>query len=410
MKELFEDAKKIYVLPKIQNHFILTDSEVLKYCRERDFISIIVPFFDTESRIKKNILVKNNLFSYIKMYSNLFGGSIDIGNNFLSQAYMEAEKKSGEKLDLQEINPIAIIENYFHYGVEQHVHYGFIYMGRIPKNIKISEKCVTKDVTDKFLFNNNHNELILKFVKNYIDNYKGEDKQVINEIIAAKKINYSQLKSKKELFLKDNNIDLSDLYAFKVKIKNDILSFGPKRIIDVACGDDSLLFDILRENNEIIGYANDVVYKCLEYQMKINKDIENVFFSNHNVKNLPFKKKSFDVLIAKNLFHHLLSIKHYNNYRNFNVISGFIKNALDISKVVIIVEPLNILEQNENGKLLHEKFYIEIAHEVKGTNYYFKNAELQQIILNIKDAVIIENEIIETNNGRYKYVILKHKT
>lgn len=92
MKKLFEDAKKIYVLPKIQNHFILTDSEVLKYCRERDFISIIVPFFDTESRIKKNILVKNNLFSYIKMYSNLFGGSIDIGNNFLSQAYMEAEK------------------------------------------------------------------------------------------------------------------------------------------------------------------------------------------------------------------------------------------------------------------------------------------------------------------------------
>ena len=69
---------------------------------------------------------------------------------------------------------------------------------------------------------------------------------------------------------------------------------------------------------------------------------------------------------------------------------------------MIIVEILCYKEQNDPGKILHDKFYGEILKETKNKEY-LSEKQLDELFSdhNIEKQ---SDAVVETQNGRYKYV------
>lgn len=117
--------------------------------------------------------------------------------------------------------------------------------------------------------------------------------------------------------------------------------------------------------------------------MKVN-------FSCLDAVTAPFKDNVFDILFCKNLLHHLSK----------DEIKDFIKNALRISKILIIVEILDYKEQNEEGKKMHDEFYCGILKEARN-KIYLTEKKISRIFNGYNITI---EDTVSTNNGRYKYL------
>lgn len=69
---------------------------------------------------------------------------------------------------------------------------------------------------------------------------------------------------------------------------------------------------------------------------------------------------------------------------------------------MVIVEILCYREQNNSGKILHDKFYDEILKETKNKEY-LSERQLNELFSS-PDIEIQSDSVVETQNGRYKYV------
>lgn len=162
--------------------------------------------------------------------------------------------------------------------------------------------------------------------------------------------------------------------------------------MDIACGDDDIVYDFLKINNSIKVFANDIALAYLENYHYNKKDHNKIFFSNLNAVELPFKPGTIDIMFCKNLLHHLSRTDRRK----------LISRCLKICKTMIIVEILCYKEQNDPGKILHDKFYGEILKETKNKEY-LSEKQLDELFSdhNIEKQ---SDAVVETQNGRYKYV------
>ena len=389
-KEIFEYYRNIYDLPLIKTNFYQDDYRAMNYCEDRDFVALVVPFGDPDGDLANKTVVQNNLVSYTKMYSDLIGGSARPDRDFLSSAIEIAKKKANLKL-LEEFTPIALIENTFTYEKKQQSHYGIVFMARIPKGRSLGKDVVSKSINEKVYFANPHNQVLFELAKKYVENYK-TNKILQDEIKFSRKIKLKDIKNTKKKFLIENNIDLKDYYDFKRNIVEEIRKVAPKSIMDIACGDDDIIYDFIKINNNIKVFANDIALSYLENYHYNKKDHSKIMFSNLNAVELPFKSNAIDIIFCKNLLHHL----------GRNDRKKLITRCLEICKTMIIVEILCYKEQNDSGKILHDKFYGEILKETNNKEYLCKK-QLDELFSE-PNIEIQSDSVVETQNGRYKYV------
>ena len=261
-QEIFEYYRNIYDLPLIKTNFYQDDYRAMNYCEDRDFVALVVPFGEPSGDLANKIVVQNNLVAYTKMYSDLIGGSARPDRDFLSSA-IEIAKKKANLRSLEEFTPIALIENTFTYEKKQQSHYGIVFMARIPKGRSLGKDVVSKSINEKVYFANPHNQVLFELAKKYVENYR-TNKILQDEIKFSRKLGLKDIKNKKKKFLNDNNIDLKDYYEFKKSIVREIRRTAPKSIMDIACGDDDIIYDFLKINNNIKVFANDIALAYLE--------------------------------------------------------------------------------------------------------------------------------------------------
>lgn len=387
--------KAIYDLPLVKTEFMQDDPRAMDYCEGRDFVALVVPFGDPSGTLRNQIVVQNNLVSYTKMYSDLLGGSARQDRDFLLSA-IEIVKKKANLSHLEEFTPIALIENHFTYITKKHPHYGVVFMARIPKGKDLGRDVVSKPINDRVYFANPHNQKLFELAKEYVEKYK-TNKSLQAEIDYARKTKIKDTKSKKKKFLEDNKIDLTDYYNFKKDIVADIKMASPKSIIDIACGDDEIIYDFLNLNDNVKVYANDIALAYLENFHYYRKGHDKIQFSNLNAVYLPFKERSIDIIFCKNLLHHL----------NKDERKKLISNCLRICNTMVVVEILCYNEQNNDGKLLHDKFYCEILKETKNKEY-LSSAQIDDLFRDSK-INIQKEKTVETRNGKYKYLWVSTK-
>lgn len=390
---LFESSIEVYDLPLIQTIFYQKDKHAMDYCRSRRFITLIIPFGDPDGLLQNRIMLKNNLVSYIKMFSDFYGGSVKEKGNFLTSILEVVRQKSEIPiLKIEELYPIAFIENIFRFCNAETRHCGIVYTAKISG---FDQNIVRRSFDDEIYFSNPHNKVLLDIAKESITKYEN-DGYWNAEINYARNIEIAHVKEKKREFLKDKNIEIEDYYNFKKKIVTDIKKFNPKNILDIACGDDDIIYDFLSISENIRVFANDIAFAYMEdYHFK-KIDHLKINFSNLNALNTSFKKNAFDIVFCKNLLHHIPRQK----------LTDFVSHGMRICKKMVLVEILSPDEQNKEGKIIHEEFYDKILNETNKKNY-LKSSEIELLF---DDYSIISSEIISTGNGKYKYMwISKHE-
>jgi len=174
-------------------------------------------------------------------------------------------------------------------------------------------------------------------------------------------------------------LSIIGLFAFKHKIadvtkmmQNIVLSDNPNRIIDIACGDNDFVIKLAKREKLELVVANDLSWFQLQ---SLQNDIDDesfknsnstLLFTNHDAKSLPFKDNFFDVVICKNVLHHMKTVEDLN---------AIISEMNRISNKIIIVEVLNPLYEGRWGRFRHKWIYDKLLKEVEaGDNFLSREA------------------------------------
>lgn len=394
----YDSYKSVLDLPTVISSFCQDDYHAMEYCTDVDFVTLIVPFGRNQTGKKYDcVFLKNDLVTYSRMYSEIQGERVTEKTNFLDSAInISKYHLAKEDLSFEEIYPIAFIENTFNYNDNEHLHRGIIFVGRLSDNQEFCNgELAIRNINEKFLFSNPHNKVIFSIVKEHIQEFM-LDMDLTAERKEADKYLTIDAKRKKKEFLKENNLPINNTKALKERIINEIKLKKPGKVIDIACGDDTIIYDLLNINN-IKVYANDIALPYITKYHSTQKRYNDIIFTNFNAIDVNFKESAFDVLLCKNLLHHIKS----------DLIGDLLENLTRISRQTLIVEILHLDEQNESGKKLRTDFYDKILNETNNRNYlHIKEIERicynQQINIDLCDTV-------ETENGVYAYLWVSKK-
>lgn len=395
----YEKYKEILDIPSVVSSFNQQDFRAMEYCSQIDFVTLIIPFGKNATNSNYDcVFLKNDLVTYTKMYSELYGSSTFPKMSFLDSAIEHSKNYlKKENLSFEELYPIAFIENDFTFNKKTHKHKGLIFVGRLSDNQSFNNHDLSiRNINEEFLFSNPHNKVIFSLVKEHIQKFMIDD-DLDKERKTATKLLEKESKKAKENFLISNNIDISNLDILKNKIINDIEIKDPKKFIDIACGDDDIIYDILKLKN-IDVFANDIALPYILNYHKNQKDYNEIIFTNLNAIDAPFKETAFDVLLCKNLLHHIRT----------DLRIDLITHLIKISREVLIVEILHVDDQNEFGLKLHNDFYGKVLNETED-KFYMHNNEIIDLC-NQCSADITINKIVDTNNGKYAYIWIKEKS
>lgn len=170
------------------------------------------------------------------------------------------------------------------------------------------------------------------------------------------------------------------------------------RVIDVACGDDKSIFDYLDKVDLFV--ANDIsVDQIIGMKKRCNKlfdnpDSQSIVFTNHDCLDLPFKDKTFDIALCRNLLHHLNTKSDVNK---------MLDNLKRISKNILIVDVENPAKENILGRIRH-CYYMKILKD-EGKHFYFRD-EFEKLIKDKFPAHKPEFTYMPTIKGVYMFAYI----
>lgn len=169
------------------------------------------------------------------------------------------------------------------------------------------------------------------------------------------------------------------------------------RILDAACGDDTLLLELKKyfTNGEFI--CNDISHVDI-MKLAALGPAKNVVFTNHDLRDLPFSSENngpiFDVVILKNTLHHL---KHKECTR-------VLEQLQRIGKLIIIVE----IEDPVHSTLIARIWNFYYVHFLKDVGRTFVGG--YQFKLIVKKSLLHGNtanfDKLHTIKGRYLFGII----
>ena len=156
---------------------------------------------------------------------------------------------------------------------------------------------------------------------------------------------------------------------------------GSGRILDVSCGDSTLL------NNKLD--ATLVVFNDISLSLLLNKGYgDNSIITNHDATKLPFKNKVFDFTLCRNTLHHMPTAVHLDN---------LLDSLSRVSKHILIIEIENPEITKGLPKFLNKYLYRKFLHDVG--ERYLSMDEFKTIIFSRFTNVSFSN--FKTAVGNY---------
>lgn len=374
-KDIIEIYKDLYNLPT------LTHKEGVSFdffrLLKKDYKFVIISIYNE----RREFLILRDFNKNIGWES--VGGHIEKDERIEDGVNRVVLRETGLAID--ELQPIAVIENKFEWNGKIVIHSGIAFTalarGAIkPPPVNI-QTIYTREIPEVMAY---QNKKILQ-----------KAKQIIEDKISEPP--YKEIEAGKRLFLHYfiNKYFLKFIGKFASKrIQNKIIELicnNPISIIDVSCGDDDFIFKLEKLYNPELCVANDISWKTISLIKNKNKE-SNIIFTNHNVLDLPLKRR-FDLIIFKNTLHHVPSTERID----------LIKRLSNLSKQLIIVDIEDPNRSNFLAKIWHW-YYVYFLGDQGGPFLTFP--EFKEII-----EKNIENKkstfgIINTIKGRYFYASL----
>ncbi|MCX6754034.1 MAG: methyltransferase domain-containing protein [Candidatus Nomurabacteria bacterium] len=355
VKYSFGVYKKIYSLPTIKYEGDVSE-ELFNYVKHRKYF-LLLSAYDEVGRIYLERNVQE------KLYWSLPGGSIHKNEDFHTAVKRLANKINGGsvKLLLGEVEPVAFIENKFIYKDQFYIHYGIAFMARIRNKGQLE----TEDTEGSFVhlnekelnnINRYSNKEVARLCNNKIKLSKDKFPEV--EVSANENYQYRYLIHNNIIkrFILTPRLKKKDLFF---KLINDKLN-NVKSFLDISCGDSDILKQLSLRHyfNYVVG--NDISWSQIGF---INKDNNEVIYTNHNAAHLPFKNNSFDVSYCGNTLHHMSSREE---------MQSTLDSMFRVSKKIIIVE----IEKPKNTglipHLLNKYWYQKYLGDVGGVLFIKK--------------------------------------
>ncbi len=377
-ESVIEKYKKLYDLPEL-NYEERVSSVFFESYKKRHYFVII-----SICNLKNETLL-------IRDFNKVIGWELPGGYVKNDESIEEAINRvviDEAGLEIDELSPVAVIRNIFKCGNKKVVHSGIAFMALsrgntrpTPKNIK---SCFTSGTPRKVAYQDSK---ILSIVRKRLS--KRKHTPPFKEIDSVKSRNFFLLYLLHKYIIKRIGSSSSR------KIRNKIFSLiegKPITILDASCGEDSIVDELYGRYKPDICVGNDISWKTTTLIKNRNPA---VFFTNHNVLNLPYKIK-FDLVIFKNTLHHIEK-KHQ---------SELVKNLLGLAKQLIIVDIDDPQKSTFRSKIWN-KYYVYLLGD-QGNS--FLSFEQFNKMLNAKKFAYkdLKTGVINTIKGRYFYASMSN--
>jgi len=371
--------KKIYDLPKLEYEEQVSD-DFLEFYKAKHYF-VIVSIYN----LKNDILL-------IRDFNKIIGWELPGGHINDQESIEEAINRitlDETGLEIDELSPVAVIKNIFKYGDKIIIHSGIAFMALSRGNVRPYPKNIqshfTSDTPPKIAY---QNAKILSIVRQKlstrkynppfeeIDNVKSKNfslRYLLHKYVIKHIGNFSSRKIKKTIFA--------------------LINGKPKTILDASCGDSSIINELYERYKPDICVGNDISWKAITLMKNKNPA---VFFTNHNVLNLPYKIK-FDLVIFKNTLHHIE--KRYQR--------EIVRNLWNLAKQLIIVD----IDDPQNSTLrskLWNDYYVYLLGD-QGDSFLTFYEFMK--ILGSKNITYdrLKTGIINTIKGKYFYATIKNQ-
>lgn len=374
LDRLINDYQKIYGLKTAKYQESVTQN-FFKYCQKGRYFVKVVAYNN-----KREIFVQRDLVRSKEAWE-LIGGWVDKGESFEDALDRVVLRETGSIL--VEAIPVEIIKNNYKHGHNCATHIGILYIGRLKENSPLLGNGMFTKTPEKYLNKKDKGSAVVaqKILKNKIL------QPPVNEVESYVKRPLGHFFHK--YFIKP----ISYLGGSKI-IQNRLMSYigtHDRSILDIACGDDLTILKIQKMDKLVV--ANDISRDSLK---KISdKDLaNNVIFSNQNMLDIKFNKK-FDVVIVKNVMHHL---------SNPEEIDYFMNNLKSVGRkflVIDIIDPkLNFLAK------LWNTYYVWMLDD-QG-DYFINFEQFRKIFKLYFPSAKIEFSKIQTIKGPYMMAVVNN--
>ncbi|MFA7285155.1 MAG: methyltransferase domain-containing protein [Candidatus Absconditabacterales bacterium] len=384
---------ELYDLPNITQEYNVSEGFMHIAAKKQHFITLIL--YDGNGRI---------LLCHDENGFCLPGASIR-KNETIHDTIARLVKQVSEDIEISDVLPVCNVSNIFSCEGQVNVqHSGITFLARIRNtaqcqhqfvdSILVSTKQLDINGVNKFA-----NREILEYVINkfylllHNEQYETQDEEIeINQT-------YSNRYALHNAIIKPL---LKKVDAAKVRMKKHIMSYLSQhhKVLDVSCGDDSLLIDTtLCDNNIDIAIGNDISRSQIQLlNQQYGHGEHGVFFTNHNATALPYKHEYFDVTLCKNTLHHMPSRKA--------MISLF-QSILHCSKEILLVEIENPLITGGTPEFIHKFWYRRFLKDVGGA--YLSQAEFESLVKGFfgEQGCDIAFDHIRTLQGNYLFAYIK---
>lgn len=238
------------------------------------------------------------------------------------------------KIDMVELQPIAVLEKKYHYDGDEVLHRGLSFISRVRRPSP-SEIHRNDDIKGRFVSIFDEEELnrlndfekrLIVTARSYVKHRTpGQEEMVDQEIDSTRSISHAGHKI--------HTIIKPIFKPFSSgKIKAKILSYikSEYSVLDVACGDDDFIFELAKKCKLCVG--NDIEWNQVKERKGPSIDRpSNLIFFNHDARHLPFRQR-FDFTLCKNLLHHMTATED---------VVGLLRSLRKVSKRILIVDPEN---------------------------------------------------------------------
>jgi len=404
VRSLFDSYRDIYALTE----YVHTDEgvipEAFEYAKKRLYFVILV-LHTLDGRV-----FFQRSFDEGHLSMNLPGGSIRLNEQDTTITAIERiATRSIRDARLADIAPLIFLKNEFHcIDGNSFTHIGLGIRALVLNEEKyltglageyVSRGAFIKDFPSKAIPHPPSQETYLAFhrwfaKKKYVTYINELEKQheVSNRYRAHQKYTNPILKRLSYIFGE---------YPIPEAKREIVNSVGDKNsCIDVACGDDQGIFDLLYHVKLVV--ANDISVDQLydmerQYYERLSEfpKSNSLLFTYHDCLDLPFKDKAFDVAICRNLLHHMIKADD---------LRLLLDNLKRVAQKIIIVEIQDPEKEGFCGRLRHKLIYMKYLKD-EGKHFYDKKA-FENVLVKKFGANNISFKYFSTIRGVYMMAVV----
>lgn len=365
-RDLFSTYKRLYgAQPEITQNYRLTDKYSFEYCQRRHFFTLIAPY------TRDGRILVERVFTAEGLTWNLPGGSLrdDLAETFIG-ACTRISRDLVNAIELGEVEPVAFMQNVFSFDGQDCTHEGIAFCARVRNkdidadlaNTPSSRGQLVALRDESIPYGLAHNLQAIHHLRRHVAgiNFSSTaDFEIEENQKYSARYRFHDAVVKPALRLASCVFGQHTLATLDSRISELVTAEPCATILDVACGENRAIFRFLESPGVETVVGNDVswsqielISNAVEYSGPRDKQ-SIVLFTNHDARRLPLPDQSVDVVLCKNVLHHMPDIASVHE---------LLSEMCRVGRRVIIVEVMDPVFERRWGRLRHQ-YYLKFLHD-----------------------------------------------